>query len=78
MSPHQIIFDAATTAILAQAAERQGISLGEYVRKAALSQAEMDLTTHELSNARLLKIAARNPPPQMWFDENDDVFGVES
>lgn len=27
-----------------------------------------------LSNAKLLKLAAKNPPPQHWFDETDVPF----
>lgn len=27
-----------------------------------------------LSNARLLKLAKNNRPPQKWYDENDDPF----
>jgi hypothetical protein len=77
MPDNAITFDSATAAILTHAAERQGMSLDEYVRKAALSQAEMDLTTEELTNERLLRIAAKNPPPQSWFDEDEDLFSVE-
>jgi hypothetical protein len=77
MAQQSITFDPATAAILSQAAQRQGMPFDEYVRKAALNQAEMDLTTDELSNAKLLRIAAKNPPPASWFEENDDLFSTE-
>jgi hypothetical protein len=29
---------------------------------------------YPLSNERLLASAARNPPPQSWYDEDEDLF----
>ena len=38
---------------------------------AALARA---VEEYSLSNERLLAYAARNPPPQSWYDQDEDLF----
>jgi hypothetical protein len=39
--------------------------------EAALASA---VAAYPLANDRLLAYAARNPPPQSWYDEDEDLF----
>jgi hypothetical protein len=40
-------------------------------QEAALAEA---VAEYPLSNEQLLAYAARNPPPQTWYDEDEDLF----
>ncbi|HKI35681.1 MAG TPA: hypothetical protein VKA46_27750 [Gemmataceae bacterium] len=42
-----------------------------FADEAALAHA---VEEYPLSNERLLAYAARNPPPQSWYDEDEDLF----
>jgi hypothetical protein len=39
--------------------------------EAAIARA---VAEYPLSNERLLAYAARNPPPQSWYDQDEDLF----
>jgi hypothetical protein len=52
---------------LAHEAEQRGISIQEAYEEEIAAQAELDRITP--SNAELLALAERFPPPQAWYDE---------